>query len=185
MRSNFAVPWRTPSRGQGWRCCRGPRTHVWRRHVDCVGRICVQVPRPTDDAQMRADSTSSAEREQSRPAGATARSHGSTAVESPVELPPSPQGSFLTLAFDAPHCERPELDTIGTIYFRPIRHVEWWSSEILRHPGYSRRHECTFSGTVVADENVGPVAIRCIVITPIGQPITSNRLPRALSGGAP
>jgi hypothetical protein len=106
MRSNFAVPWRTPSRGQGWRCCRGPRTHVWRRHVDCVGRICVQVPRPTDDAQMRADSTSSAEREQSRPAGATARSHGSTAVESPVELPPSPQGSFLTLAFDAPHCER-------------------------------------------------------------------------------
>jgi hypothetical protein len=119
MRSNFAVPWRTPSRGQGWRCCRGPRTHVWRRHVDCVGRICVQVPRPTDDAQMRADSTSSAEREQSRPAGATARSHGSTAVESPVELPPSPQGSFLTLAFDAPHCERPELDTIGTILFPP------------------------------------------------------------------
>jgi hypothetical protein len=32
------------------RCCRGPRTHLWRRHVDCVGRLRVQVPRPTDDA---------------------------------------------------------------------------------------------------------------------------------------
>jgi hypothetical protein len=28
--------------GQGWRCCRGPRTHVWRRHVNCVG--CLRVP---------------------------------------------------------------------------------------------------------------------------------------------
>ena len=53
--------------GQGWRCCRGPRTHVWRCHVDCVGCLRVPVPKPTDDAQARADSTSSAERAQSSP----------------------------------------------------------------------------------------------------------------------
>jgi hypothetical protein len=41
--------------------------HVWRRHVDCVGCLRVPVPRPTDDAQVRADSTSSAERAQSSP----------------------------------------------------------------------------------------------------------------------
>ena len=53
----------TPRVGQGRRCRRGPRTHVWGRHVDCVGRLRVQVPRPTDDAQVRADSTRSAGRE--------------------------------------------------------------------------------------------------------------------------
>ena len=42
-------------------------THVWRRHVDCVGRLRLPVPRPTDDAQVRADLTSSAERAQSSP----------------------------------------------------------------------------------------------------------------------
>jgi hypothetical protein len=43
----------TPRVGQGRRCRRGPRTHVWGRHVDCVGRLRVQVPRPTDDAQVK------------------------------------------------------------------------------------------------------------------------------------
>ena len=41
------------------RCRCGPGTHVWGRHVDCIGRLRVQVPRPAESAQVRADSTGS------------------------------------------------------------------------------------------------------------------------------
>jgi len=79
----------TPRVGQGRRCRRGPRTHVWGRHVDCVGRLRVQVPRPTDDAQVKRRTRQAPQNGSSlvRPLAPTNRTVGWVVVESPGRIP--------------------------------------------------------------------------------------------------